>query len=249
MSDLSDTDLSRSVEPGAAELVAEEADALLPDDLDDDAAVVVEGVPRRLGDVLAALAEGTLIGATLSTRARRHVVDRLESEGWDTPEMARRLGVAERTIRRDRERLRAERAVTPSLTLTHQVLGEFYRLTMLSVQRLTRLAMDSRTPPYARLWAEDTLGRAYARFVDAARRLEHLAPPRTPQPSPAASDVGPPPPQRQDEGPLPPSVRQLNALLSDMRSLDQIGARLRAMDCGLRGYDPTRPPSGGPPPS
>ena len=33
---------------------------------------------------------------------------------------------------------------------------------------------DQRTPPYARLWAEDAISKVYTRFLDATRRLSYF---------------------------------------------------------------------------
>jgi hypothetical protein len=36
------------------------------------------------------------------------------------------------------------------------------------------MAADHSTPPYARLWAEDAIGRTYQRFIETVRRLQYI---------------------------------------------------------------------------
>lgn len=210
----------------------------------EDAVLVIDGQARTVSQVLAAITAGTISGAALDPPARRQVVEQLDSQGLDAAQIATRLGVTERTIRRDREVRRAQQAIAPSLTLTHEVLGEFYRLTMLSVQRLSAMASDPHTPPYARLWAEDTASRTYARFVEAARKLDHLPRidprprnDRIPNGSQGEATHAPVGAGTQcdavaadwpeDEAQLPPEVRELNTLLRDMRTLNDIGKRMK----------------------
>ena len=99
-----------------------------------------------------------------------------DAEGYTGAEMASLLRMAERTVQRDRAELRSRDALNPDRKLGDELLGELQRLTLASVQRLTRLARDQdpRTPPYARLWAEDAISKVYTRFLDATRRLSYL---------------------------------------------------------------------------
>lgn len=132
----------------------------------------LEHVPAA--ELLRRVRDGQLPGSQMSAPARRRVVELLDQRGETTGEIAHVLGVTERTLRRDREAIRSELALPPHGDLNDQLMGEYYRETIGSLQRLRRLACSEDTSAAVRVWAEDAIGRIYHRFLDAARRLRHL---------------------------------------------------------------------------
>ncbi len=125
-------------------------------------------------DLVHRLHAGELDPAELSPDLRRQCVDHLALEGFSAADTGELLRLSVRTVQRDRAATRREHALPPSLTLGDEMLGEYQRLTLASVERLTRLARDPDTPPYARLWAEEAINRMYQRLILTARRLHHL---------------------------------------------------------------------------
>lgn len=117
---------------------------------------------------------GNVDAATLTIEVRRQCVACLTTDGFSSLDIAQLLRLPERTIRRDRAANRQDEAISPSLTLGDELLGEFQRFTLASIQRLTRLCRNEEIAPYARLWAEESISRIYRRFLDAARLLHHV---------------------------------------------------------------------------
>ncbi|MEE9211786.1 MAG: hypothetical protein V3U29_03940, partial [Phycisphaeraceae bacterium] len=71
--------------------------------------------------------------------------------------------------------IRRDHAVSPDLALGDELLGEFQRIILASIQRLVRLTREPDTPAYARLWAEEAIVRMYQRLIDTAHRLHYVA--------------------------------------------------------------------------
>jgi len=159
---LADSPAAPLAEPGAAALHEPGAAPMI----EPGAAPIIEIVRR--------LQEGALVPADLDPALRRQCVMHLTVLGFSTSEIAELLTIADRTVRRDRAAIRREEALEPSPTLGDELLGEFQRLALASVQRLTRMAADHSTPAYARLWAEDAIARIYQRFLETVRRLGYL---------------------------------------------------------------------------
>ena len=105
---------------------------------------------------------------------RQQCVGHLTLEGFTSGEIAQLMRISERTVRRDRAAVRQTDALAPARSLGDELLGEFQRLTLASVQRLTRLARDPEAPHYARMWAEESIVRIYQRFIDTAHRLRYI---------------------------------------------------------------------------
>jgi hypothetical protein len=125
-------------------------------------------------EIVQRIHEGALAAADLDPALRRQCVVHLTARGFATTEIAELLAITDRTVRRDREAIRKEEALEPSLTLGDELLGEFQRLASASVQRLTRMAADHSAPAFARLWAEDAIARIYQRFIETLRRLGYI---------------------------------------------------------------------------
>jgi len=110
----------------------------------------------------------------LSPDLRLQCVVHLTDDGFSTREIAELMHISERTVRRDRAAVRRHDAMAPDMRLGDELLGEFHRLTLASIARLTRMARQHDTPPYARLGAEEAINRMYARLIRTARHLGYI---------------------------------------------------------------------------
>lgn len=97
---------------------------------------------------------GGLAGRNLSSEDRRRCVEHLIAEGYSTVETAEILGVAERTIARDRAAIRAANAVDVDPDLAPQVVGQLFRHAEQSNARLRRLSRERDCPAAVRVDAE-----------------------------------------------------------------------------------------------
>ena len=111
---------------------------------------------------------------SLAPDIRQQCVGHLVLEGFRNTEIAQLMRVSERTVTRDRVAVRRDDALAPDSRLGDQLLGEFEKMTMGAVQRLTRLAGDTQNPAYARLWAEEAIVRIYQRLIDTVHRLHYF---------------------------------------------------------------------------
>src|ERR1041385_5889220 len=84
-------------------------------------------------ELVRGIREGRLDAGRLGLGPRRRCVDYLTGEGFTAVEVARELGVTERTVRRDLAAVRRRHAVKPRERLGDELLGEFQRVTMDSV--------------------------------------------------------------------------------------------------------------------
>ncbi len=112
--------------------------------------------------------------ARLPVEVRRRCVRQLTCDGYSTVEIAHLLHMGESSVRRDRATIRKDEALAPGRKLGDELLGEFQRIALASVQRLTRLANTPDAPPFARLWAEESMNRIYQRFIETVKRLDYL---------------------------------------------------------------------------
>lgn len=62
----------------------------------------------------------------------------LTTDGFSSSEIGSLLKMSERTVRRDRSAARKDDAIAPDIYLGDELLGEYHRLTMASIQRLIR---------------------------------------------------------------------------------------------------------------
>jgi hypothetical protein len=117
---------------------------------------------------------GQLAADAITAEQRQQCVSHLALEGFATGEIAALLRVSERTIQRDRLAVRRAEALAPGLSLGDELLGEYQRQTLTSIQRLTRMIHDHSNPAYARLWAEEAINRIYQRFLNCVHQLQYL---------------------------------------------------------------------------
>lgn len=125
-------------------------------------------------EVLGRLDQGTLSAESLTVPMRQRCVCHLTHRGYSSSEIASRLKLNQRTVRRYREAARREEAMTPDEQTPREMMGEFRRMTYQSIGLLRRMSYDPQTPAYARLWAQEAIGRTYKRFIDTARSMGYL---------------------------------------------------------------------------
>lgn len=125
-------------------------------------------------DIVQRIHSGQLAADSITLQQRQQCVSYLSLEGFTVGEIASLLHVSERTVKRDRQAVRQAEALTPGLSLGDELLGEYQRQTLSSIQRLTRMINDKSNPAFARLWAEEAINRIYQRFVDCVHRLGYL---------------------------------------------------------------------------
>jgi len=125
-------------------------------------------------ELLRNLSVGAIDPETLPIETRRRCVEHLTHQAFTNDEIAELMRVTERTIQRDRAALRKETRLEPDRRLGDELLGEYERIVSACVARLTRLARDPSVHPYARLWADEAMSKTYARFIDAAYRLNYF---------------------------------------------------------------------------
>ena len=129
---------------------------------------------RTVTELVAAINDGQVSPESLPMAKRQQCVDRLTLDGFSNSDIAELMHISERTVRRDRAAIRRDHAVEPDRRLGDELMGEFQRLILASVQRLVRLANDPQTPAYARLWVEEAIVRNYQRLIDTAHRLHYF---------------------------------------------------------------------------
>lgn len=128
----------------------------------------------RADELVRQLHEGVLTVTALTVDERRLVVAHLTEQAFTNAEIADVMGVSIRTIRRDRAALRAEHRVSPGPELGDELLGEYERIIMAGIARLTRFARDSTNPAHTRVWAEREIIEAYHRYIEMARRMKYI---------------------------------------------------------------------------
>lgn len=126
-------------------------------------------------DLLRAITAGQLDPTTLPPDARRRCVEYLNAQGYTVGETALALRTSERTIQRDRARLRKEHAMVPGVALGDELMGELRDTIAASNERLMRLCRDDASPPYVKVWAENTIVKNQLQLIKQARALGYFA--------------------------------------------------------------------------
>lgn len=113
-----------------------------------------EPASRGVLATIAALQSGTVAGRALAPADRRACVAYLLTEGYAVAEIARVLGVCDKTVARDRAELRREHALTRDPSMPAQIAGRVLLECEISVTRLRRIGRDPAASPSARVEAE-----------------------------------------------------------------------------------------------
>ena len=132
------------------------------------------GAGLLIPELIEQIHSGQLDINKLAAYVRQQCVGHLTLEGFTNSEIAQVLRISERTVSRDRAAVRRDHALAPDPLLGDQLLGEYERVSMSCVQRLVRLASDTRNPAYSRLWAEEAIVRIYQRLIDMIHKLHYF---------------------------------------------------------------------------
>lgn len=125
-------------------------------------------------ELIRRLRQGELEPSSLSAEARRSCVECLTSEGCSVAEIAGVLKTTERTIARDRARIREANALRRDPALTDQMAGRLVTEADASIARLRRLSRDKDAPHAARVEAERACWAISRDLVASLQRLGHL---------------------------------------------------------------------------
>lgn len=131
--------------------------------------------PLDVAQVAGLIHTGQMTVRQLTVDQRRQCVADLTDQGYSARDIARLLGMEERCVRRDRADFRRAQAQPPDLRLGDEMLGEYQRLALASIQRLIRMAHDPQLPPALRLRAETAITQTYHRLLETAHRLKYLS--------------------------------------------------------------------------
>ncbi len=116
--------------------------------------------------------------AVLSAEDRRRCVEVLRTEGYTLAEIAQILGRNERTIRRDMEQIRSERALEPQTDFVQRMVGELVAHGETSIAHLRRIAREQGASAMERAMAESFGWKVARELIDKLQSLGYL--PRVP---------------------------------------------------------------------
>lgn len=129
-----------------------------------------------VSEIVSKLVQGTLDPESVSPERRRECVAVLFEEGYNISDTAAAMRVSERTIYRDRDELRRDRAIKPTLTFGDELVGDYFEHTQTAIQRLRKLTRESTTPAAVKVRAEEAAARLYERLVKTLRQLKYIEP-------------------------------------------------------------------------
>ncbi len=113
-------------------------------------------------------------GSSLSGDDRRLCVEYLTSEGYSVAEIAGILHIADRTVHRDRQRIRSANAVARDPSLVGEMVGRLIGEAETTVSRLRRVARDRATPAAVKVEAERACWTSVRELVSTLQRLGYL---------------------------------------------------------------------------
>ncbi len=126
-------------------------------------------------NLLKALVDHERTAESLSVEERQALGDHLTLEGFTVAEIARRLGVCSRTILRDRQHVRATRAVfNDDQSFTPQMVGEFLRQTDHSLAQLRRLTRNPHLSVRERVQIETGIHRILTSTIGVLQTLGYM---------------------------------------------------------------------------
>lgn len=125
-------------------------------------------------DLVASIQRGEIKGKTLTIEDRQACVAYLTGEGYSAAEIARVLGVADRTIARDRRAVRRSNSVHRDPALVDEMVGRLLQEADTAVSRLRRIARDRATAPATKVDAERTCWQVTRELVRLLQRLGYL---------------------------------------------------------------------------
>ncbi len=108
----------------------------------------------RCLEILQGIKTGTTNPALLSPKQRRRLVILLIGEGHSTAEIAHLLKVSDRTIERDKNKIRKKNAIVKDPKLVEQMAGRLLFEAETAIQKIRKYERDKQTSPATRIDAE-----------------------------------------------------------------------------------------------
>ena len=128
------------------------------------------GKPRAI-DLLQKIKAGHTGPTKISVVDRRLIVEMLMTDGATVPEIAKILDVSERTVKRDKQGIRAANAIERDPKLVGQMVGRLSTEVDTATQRIRRAIRDPRTTPAVKVDGEH---RCYQILSDYFRHLQRI---------------------------------------------------------------------------
>lgn len=138
-----------------------------------DSAQSGDGETRTL-TLIRKIESGTVDPKTISVSDRRQLVALLMADGYATAEMTQVLGVADRTIERDKKAIRESNAIARDPKLVEQMVGRLVGEAELSVQRIRKVSRDKTVAPAVRVDAEHRCYQIVTDLIQSLQRLGYL---------------------------------------------------------------------------
>lgn len=129
---------------------------------------------RSVVDLLQGLRQGTITGATLSSHDRRACVAYLMAEGYSVAESAKICQTCDRTITRDRAKIREENAIQRDPSFEPQMVGGLVHDAEVAIGRLRRIARDKTVSAAVRVEAERQAWIIRCDLIKILQSLGHL---------------------------------------------------------------------------
>lgn len=128
------------------------------------------GKPRAI-DLLQKIKASHTSPGSISVVDRRLIVEMLMTDGATVPEIAQILDVSERTVKRDKQGIRAANAIDRDPKLVGQMVGRLITEADTAIQRIRRAIRDPRTMPAVKVDGEH---RCYQINSDFFRHLQRI---------------------------------------------------------------------------
>ena len=125
----------------------------------------------RCLEILQGIKTGTTNPALLSPKQRRRLVILLIGEGHSTAEIAHLLKVSDRTIERDKNKIRKKNAIVKDPKLVEQMAGRLLFEAETAIQKIRKYERDKQTSPATRIDAEH---KCFQIVNDLAERLQSM---------------------------------------------------------------------------
>lgn len=125
----------------------------------------------RCLDILQGIKTGTTNPALLSPPQRRRLVVLLIGEGHSTAEIAHILKFSERTIERDKNKIRKKNAIVKDPKLVEQMAGRLLLEAETAIQKIRKYERDKQASPAVKIDAEH---KCFQIVNDLAERLQSM---------------------------------------------------------------------------
>lgn len=129
---------------------------------------------RSVVDLLQGLRQGTITGETLSPDDRRACVAYLMAEGYSVADTAKICQTSDRTIARDRAKIREENAIKRDPSFEPQMVGRLFHDADVAIGRLRRLGRDKSASAAVKVEAERQAWTVFCDLIKILQSLGHL---------------------------------------------------------------------------